>query len=60
MQLPIAFGRRFRRWHVLGAVFVVVGVWTLYALLYQLADSLISSMRFVTQSGSIRFQMVNH
>lgn len=49
MHLPIAFGRRFRRWHLLGVVLVVVGVWVMYALLFQLADSLISSMRYVKE-----------
>lgn len=55
MNLPIAFGRRFRRWHLLGVVLVVVGVWVVYALLFQLADSLISSMRYVKEClGRIR------
>lgn len=46
MRLPIAIGsRRFKRWHILGGALLLLVVWTVYLILFQLADALITSFR---------------
>lgn len=54
MRLPLAMVRRhLRRWHILGAILLLAACWLMYVLLFQLADAVLTSLRYYIYSERI-------